>query len=500
MASGTITARPVPVYRAVGGRGLRRGWSERRGLFVGWLLIAAALGLAVPAYGQFIPLGEIAVGRAGAPLYALLAVAPAVVLTAAGLLARWSHPASRIGVLLIAEGLAWTVGTIAYSGADYIPAASEIAALTGFLGYAIGGHILLSYPSGRLRSGPDRALVALLYLALGPAIILAFAFHASYGPGCALCAANAFLISPNDTLDVAGNATWYAVTGVLIAVTGLRSVPRWRAATPVARRSLAPVYLTRWALAGSIALWCAAGVGELLLTDTVVWQLRAQVPVNLAAMAAAGGILVVFVRSSAARGAAGRLARDLDSSPVPAGRLEQSVRSALDDPDARLLFRDRAGTTWVDSHGMATSPAEQRSITSFGGTSDSALEHDPALDDDPAVVEAVGAVAGLALEAERLRVLIRAGHPQPDGAAALGNVLTPREREVLALVAQGMTDGAIAQRLYLTRRTVETHLGHIFAKLDVPAGPSQNRRVHAVRRYLDAREEPHATDQPRQNP
>jgi DNA-binding CsgD family transcriptional regulator len=55
-----------------------------------------------------------------------------------------------------------------------------------------------------------------------------------------------------------------------------------------------------------------------------------------------------------------------------------------------------------------------------------------------------------------------------------------------------MTEGAIAQRLYLTRRIVETLLGHIFVKLDVPAEPSHNRRVHAVRRYLDAqhREQP----------
>ena len=78
--------------------------------------------------------------------------------------------------------------------------------------------------------------------------------------------------------------------------------------------------------------------------------------------------------------------------------------------------------------------------------------------------------------------------PRPQDAPALRGLLTAREREVLALVAEGLTDGAIAQRLYLTRRTVETHLGHVFAKLGVPAGSSQNRRVHAVRRYLDAAE------------
>ena len=338
MASRPISAKPVLMPRAVGVRGVTSGLSERRGVAVGWLLIAAATAMAVPAYSQSLPLGEIALGKAAAPLYALLAVAPAVILTAAGLLARWSHPGSLIGVLLIAEGLAWTVGTLTYS-ATYIPAASEIAALTGFLGYAIGGHILLSYPTGRLRSKSDRVLVALLYLACGPAIILAYAFHASYGPGCPPCLANAFLITPDDALDLAGNASWYAATGVLIAYTGLRSVPRWRAATPVARRSLAPVYLTRWALVAAIVLWCAAGIG-MVFADTVLWQLRWQVPVNVAAMAAAAGILVVFTRSTTARGAAGRLARELDTTPLSAGRLERSVRSALGDPDARLLFRD----------------------------------------------------------------------------------------------------------------------------------------------------------------
>jgi DNA-binding CsgD family transcriptional regulator len=165
------------------------------------------------------------------------------------------------------------------------------------------------------------------------------------------------------------------------------------------------------------------------------------------------------------------------------------VRSALGDPDARLLFRDEAGTTWIDSHGVPASVSDGRSITTFGGMNSSALEHDPILDDDPAVVASVGAVAGLALEAERLRVLMRvsgdAGPGQSDGTPALRGVLTPREREVLGLVAEGLTDGAIAQRLYLTRRTVETHLGHIFTKLGVPAGSSQNRRVHAVRHYLN---------------
>src|SRR4051812_4128350 len=405
MSAVPTAAKPVPVTRAVGGDGLMRGWSERRELVVGWLLIAVALGTTIPAYDYILPVGELALGAAGAPVYALVTVAPGAALTAAGVLSRWSHPGSRIGALLIVEGVTWNIGTLAYS-ATYIPAATEIAAMTAYLGYAIGGHILLSYPSGRLRTRSDRRLVALLYVAFGPAIILAYAFHASYGPGCSISPANGFLITPNDTLDVAGNVTYFAVAGVLITIAGLRSVPRWRAATPLARRSLAPVYVTRWLLAGAVAVWCGFGVG-LIFTDTVLWQVRVGMLPQLAAIAAAGGILVVFLRSSVAHGAAGRLARGLDTSPLAPGQLEDAVRSALGDPDARLLFRDQGGTTWVDSHGKPTSPAEGRSITTFGGMNSSALEHDPILDDDPTVVAGVGAVAGLALEAERLRVLMR---------------------------------------------------------------------------------------------
>ena len=64
--------------------------------------------------------------------------------------------------------------------------------------------------------------------------------------------------------------------------------------------------------------------------------------------------------------------------------------------------------------------------------------------------------------------------------------LTEREREVLGLMAEGLTDRGIAERLWLTSRTVETHVRHILQKLDLPADVSSNRRVHAVLAYLRA--------------
>jgi DNA-binding NarL/FixJ family response regulator len=64
--------------------------------------------------------------------------------------------------------------------------------------------------------------------------------------------------------------------------------------------------------------------------------------------------------------------------------------------------------------------------------------------------------------------------------------LTPREREVLALMAEGLTDRGIGERLFVTPKTVETHVRHIFAKLSLPATPTENKRVHAVLTYLRA--------------
>lgn len=64
--------------------------------------------------------------------------------------------------------------------------------------------------------------------------------------------------------------------------------------------------------------------------------------------------------------------------------------------------------------------------------------------------------------------------------------LTEREREVLALVAEGHSNASIADILRTTGRTVESHTGRIFTKLDLEATPSTHRRVLAVLAHLRA--------------
>ena len=88
---------------------------------------------------------------------------------------------------------------------------------------------------------------------------------------------------------------------------------------------------------------------------------------------------------------------------------------------------------------------------------------------------------GTALDPEVVKHLIAPG-PGDDPLAAL----TPREREVLALMAEGRSNASIARELWLTERTVETHVSSILGKLDLAPSEDGHRRVLAVLAYLRA--------------
>ncbi|MFD5765831.1 response regulator [Streptomyces sp. NPDC127049] len=89
------------------------------------------------------------------------------------------------------------------------------------------------------------------------------------------------------------------------------------------------------------------------------------------------------------------------------------------------------------------------------------------------------AAGGTVVDPEVVRQLLRR---RRDPLAAL----TPREREVLALVAEGHSNGEVARRLVVTEAAVGKHIGNILAKLDLPPAEDTHRRVLAVLAYLQA--------------
>jgi DNA-binding NarL/FixJ family response regulator len=101
-------------------------------------------------------------------------------------------------------------------------------------------------------------------------------------------------------------------------------------------------------------------------------------------------------------------------------------------------------------------------------------------------VESVRRVAGggTALDREVVSALIADRDRSGDRAGL--DALTARERETLELIAQGRTNAAIGREMVVTLGAVEKHVSNIFAKLDLPAGNDDHRRVLAVLAYLRA--------------
>lgn len=100
-------------------------------------------------------------------------------------------------------------------------------------------------------------------------------------------------------------------------------------------------------------------------------------------------------------------------------------------------------------------------------------------------VELAGALERVAagqtvLDPEVVRRLLQRNQNRSTGPGAL----TVRERDVLALMAEGRSNGAIARVLVVTQRTVESHVAAIFDKLQLPLGEDDHRRVLAVRSWL----------------
>ncbi|WP_327356166.1 response regulator transcription factor [Streptomyces sp. NBC_01304] len=160
---------------------------------------------------------------------------------------------------------------------------------------------------------------------------------------------------------------------------------------------------------------------------------------------------------------------------LPPTQTDEGLRAAVD------IRRDHPGTgVLIFSQYVETKYAAQ--LIGDGGAGVGYLLKERVVDIGE-FVDALKRVAagGTALDPEVVAQLFGASRR----ASAL-DALTPREREVLDLMAQGRTNNDIAASFVVSERAVEKHVANIFAKLDLPPSGSGHRRVLAVLRYLDA--------------
>ena len=197
------------------------------------------------------------------------------------------------------------------------------------------------------------------------------------------------------------------VTGIATAAAvALMLILRWRVASPALRRALLPIVVTGGA--------ATALVGATLVASALPY---AGAPIKLqSAERLALGLVPIAYLVGLFRERMGRLGvSDLIvelSRGVEPGRLRDAIARALRDPSLELGFWIRDPDEYVDVEGQPVSviPGPDRAVTILErhGRKVAALVHDPALNEDPALLDAVSSAAGLALENERLLAELRA--------------------------------------------------------------------------------------------
>jgi DNA-binding NarL/FixJ family response regulator len=162
---------------------------------------------------------------------------------------------------------------------------------------------------------------------------------------------------------------------------------------------------------------------------------------------------------------------------MPPDHTDEGIRAAI------TIRRDHPGTGVLvfSQHIETRYAADLLGAASIGGAAGVGYLLKDRVGDVNEFVEALSRVAagGTALDPEVVTQLLRASR-RTDGLGAL----TAREHDVLALMAEGRSNGAIADTLVISERAVEKHVANIFSKLGLAPSDTDHRRVLAVLRYL----------------
>jgi signal transduction histidine kinase len=305
---------------------------------------------------------------------------------------------------MIAVGLAWFARAV---GAVDNPVAFNVAILTGSLYLAVLAHLIVTYPSGRLVTRAQRLVVAAAYLCTVPVNFVGHWLLAGRGT-CRDCRSNLLTAEQRTASPDLGHQVLFILL-VCATITALAvTARRWHSASPAGRRILGPPLWGAVAILGVIA---TQRIGALVaVTEPLSTVLAWSVQTILVLWPL--GFIIGMARARLDRSAVGDLVVELSEAP-PAGGIRDALSRALHDPSLELAFWLPDRQVFVDHTGETIDPSARedgRVVMILKRDHDvvAALIHDPALLDQPALVSAVAAAAGLAVENERLHAQARA--------------------------------------------------------------------------------------------
>ena len=403
-------------------------------------------------------------GLAALDAIAVLTVLVAWSFVASGFVAWDRRPENRVGALLLLLGFWWTAGQLMQpptTSSPLVYTVGEVWRLAWTFGFVL---VLLSYPGGRLSRSVDRLLAGAVFIAAVPMQILWLLFLEGQGPR------NAFLVWPSastaDAIDTAQRVVWLGVAVVLV----VWFVARWIVAGPPLRRTLAPV------LAGCVTVLVFSLyviVDKFWTAPTLLlWTLLgAYTAVPLA-------LLASMLRARLARSSVAELLVELRAHPAPAG-LRDSLARALRDPSLTLAFWLSQYQVYADLEGRPVDlPREgsgrETTLIELRGEHVAALLHDASLREEPELLDAVTAAAGIALENARLQSELRARLEELRGSRARILEAAQSERRRLE---RDLHDGA-QQRLV----ALSLELGLLGERLD--SDPETSRALEQARDEL----------------
>jgi signal transduction histidine kinase len=380
-----------------------------------------------------------------------------------GVVAWWRRPDSRFGPLMVAAGFGMFLASLGSANAALL---STIGNAFDLLVVVLFLHVFLAFPSGKLERKVERVLVTVGYVvAFG--VQLVGIVLGSYGPDNLL----SIVSEPSAAAETLLRVQLVALSALCLAGVGVLAARRRGAGRPL-RRSVALLVDSFAVGLVAIAVLFMSHFFSSPVIEPIRWTMFAVV--GLAPVA----FLIALLHARLARSSVGDLFVELRADPAPAD-LRDALARALRDPSLTLAYWLPDYASYADLEGRPValpSPEGGRATTLIdrGGAHVAALLHDPALKDEPELLDAVTAAAGIALENGRLHAELRARLEELRGSRARIVDAGQRERQRLE---RNLHDGA-QQRLIalsLELRVLEERL---------EADPDARTRLDQARREI----------------